>query len=147
MKLNRNQVYHSLHTIQQQLGGYNGTHISALADEMGVSSRALRKRIESWRKSDEHFSDLQYIGKQTLRLTLDEYSVIQKRIEQNPLILKSNIWYELNKMREHRGQRVIPERSFYRVLNSQYPHIDQTNTRKWFNSNNVSLNDEYSIQE
>ncbi len=63
MKINRGQVLTRLRKLKEQYGGYFGTDLSNLANELKVTLVGLRNILGKWLKVDPAFASLRYLGK------------------------------------------------------------------------------------
>ncbi len=141
MKINRDIVLHYLKEKQEKYGGYFGTDISDLAENIGVSSRGLRRHLSKWIKNVKDFSNLIYLGKRQPSLTPDEIVKIKERLHSNSLEVKSNILSDLQNDRKIKNEKVIPTATFYRWINILADFFN------WFKIKNIKIPSTYSVEK
>ena len=79
MVIDVNYVLERLSIRQIESGGYFGTDISELSNELGVTPQGLRKQISKWKRSKEEFQNLKYLGQRPPSVTLTEFIEIEAR--------------------------------------------------------------------
>jgi len=90
MKTNFKEIiYSQLKEAQEKSGGYTGKDISIISRKINRQPKTVRRHIEKLREEDAVFSNFTYIGKQYIDLTLDEMSLLQYKLQDNCLMLKS----------------------------------------------------------
>jgi len=112
MRISKNRVLDFLTKCQIERGGYTGSDVAKLAKSIRVSPKALRKRINYWTSNDPTFKLLQYLGKQIIPLTLDDFILIDQRLKEKPLGRMSDILREINDNRQKQGKNPIPQSTF-----------------------------------
>jgi hypothetical protein len=91
MRISKNRVLDFLTKCQIERGGYTGSDVAKRAKSIPVSPKALRKRINYWKSNDPTFKLLQYLEKQIIPLTLDDFILIDQRLKEKPPGKMSNI--------------------------------------------------------
>lgn len=143
MKIDRDYVLVYLRKLKEQYGGYFGTDLSNLANELKVTLFGLKKRLGKWLKEDPTFSSLPYLGKHRHTITHNEFKKIEDRRDQKPLEIKKNILDDLNKDRNYAGLSDIIKRTFYRAVKK----TDIESSFPWFARKNIKLPSTYSVGE
>jgi len=146
MKIKRDCVLSYLQEKEERSGGYTGTDLVELAEVLGVTYMAIWKRVSKWVKEDQAFTNLTYLGRYRPTITLNEFFEIEKRINFNPLEVKSHILSDLQDTREARGEKAISASTFYRqtkqtVLNEYFSGYD------WFKVKNIRIPPQYSVRQ
>ena len=148
MKIKRDRVLGYLKQLQEEHGGYYGTDIANLANDLGVTWHGLQKRLSFWKKNDSAFKSFVYLGQHRPSITLNEFMEIESRVSSNPLEIKQHILSDLQTEREVIGKESITQPTFYRVakqvtLSKFYPN----SAYSWFASNKITIPTDYSIKE
>jgi hypothetical protein len=129
-----------LRELEEKNGGYYGTDIINLAENLGVTWYSLKKILTKWLQEDDAFKGLHYLGQHKPTITLDEFITIEGRITSNPLEVKGHILSDINKEREESGKEQLAKSTFYRAtkqpLIPQYP---------WFARKLIKLPSTYSV--
>ncbi len=79
MTIDVNYVLERLSIRPVESGGYFGTDITELSNELGVTPQGLRKQISKWKRSKEEFRNLKYLGQRPPSVTLTEFIEIEAR--------------------------------------------------------------------
>ncbi len=143
MKIDRDYVLEHLRKLKEQYGGYFGTDLSNLADELKVTLFGLRKMLGKWLKVDPAFASLRYLGKHRSNINRNETKEIENRRDQKPLEIKKHILDDLNKQRNSAGIPGIAKRTFYRAAKQ----TDVESSFPWFVRKNIKLPSTYSVGE
>ncbi len=143
MKIDRDYVLSYLRKLKEQHGGYFGTDLSTLAQELRVTLIGLKKRLSKWLTEDPAFASLRYLGMRRPTITRDEFKEIQNRRDQKPLEIKKHILDDLNKERNRAGVPGIAKNTFYRVVKQ----TDIESSFPWFARKNIKLPSTYSVGE
>ncbi len=143
MKIDRDYVLEHLRKLKEQYGGYFGTDLSNLADELKVTLFGLRKMLGKWLKFDPAFASLRYLGKHRPNINRNETKEIENRRDQKPLEIKKHILDDLNKQRNSAGIPGIAKRTFYRAAKQ----TDVESSFPWFVRKNIKLPSTYSVGE
>jgi hypothetical protein len=141
MTIERDYVLAYLRKLEEQYGGYFGTDILNLAEELGVTWHGLRKKLNEWFKIDPDFSSFHYLGRHRPSITLNEFIEIESRVVANPLEVKSHIYSDINKERADSNEKSLTKPTFYRAverihINKRYP---------WFACKSIKLPSTYSV--
>jgi hypothetical protein len=83
MRISKNRVLDFFTKCQIEKGGYTGGDVAELAKSLPVSPQSLRKRINYWITKDPAFKQLRYLGKQFVHLTIDDFVLINQRLEKS----------------------------------------------------------------
>jgi hypothetical protein len=147
MQINRELVFVFLKIKQDENGGYTGQDIAELAKKLSVSEWGLKKRIDFWTQTDPNFVKLKYLGKRSISMTLDDFFIINHSLGSNPLILKTDILEEVNKIRSYQGLIPIPEATFYRIAEQceKQLYSDVPDEVKWLYANKIGISSEYAL--
>ena len=148
MKIRRDRVLSYLNELQERYGGYYGTDIANLADELGVTWYGLKRRLSLWKKNDHAFKSFVYLGRNRPSITLNEFMDIKYRVSSNPLGIKQHILSDLQTERKASGKEPIPKTTFYRV--AEQVSISQFCSDfmyQWFASNKITIPENYSVKE
>jgi len=147
MQINRELVLVFLKIKQDENGGYTGQDIAELAKKLSVSEWGLKKRIDYWTQTDQNFAKLKYLGKRSISMTLDDFFIINQSLKSNPLILKTDILEEVNKLRYYQGLLPIPEATFYRITEQHEKQLfsDVPDEIKWLYANKIGISSEYTL--
>ncbi len=94
--INKSLVYRYLKKCRENTGGYTGTDIVKLVCQLNVNRTTLNRNIEKWSEVDMRFSDIKYLGKRYISLTLDEILEIEHNLEDNPLMVKKYLLESIN---------------------------------------------------
>ena len=89
--MTREQVFEFLLEKQEINGGYTGNDLTILAEQLNVTPRGLRKRLSTWIKNDNEFSQFIYPGKEKTSITLFEFFKIEQELTSNPIQVKKGI--------------------------------------------------------
>jgi hypothetical protein len=143
MKIDRDYVLEHLRKLKEQYGGYFGTDLSNLANELKVTLFGLRKMLGKWLKVDPAFASLCYLGKHRPNINRNETKEIENRRDQKPLEIKKHILDDLNKERNSAGIQGIAKRTFYRAAKK----TDVESSFPWFVRKNIKLPSTYSVAE
>jgi len=148
MKIQKDYVLLYMKGIQEKEGGYYGTDIANLANELGVTWHGIQKRISFWKNNDLAFKSFVYLGQHRPSITLNEFIEIESRVSSNSLEIKQHILSNLQTERKADGKELITKPTFYRVAKhatlSQFP-LDFM--YHWFVSNKITIPDDYSVKE
>ncbi len=147
MKIQHNRVLEYLKRLQKEFGGYYGTDIANLADELGVSWYGVQKRISFWKKNDSAFKSFVYLGRNRPSITLNEFMNIESHISSNPLEIKQHILSDLQIEREASGKELIAKTTFYRVAEQVTLSKYSSSPYDWFTCNKISMPEDYSVEE
>ncbi|MGB3457987.1 MAG: hypothetical protein WBB08_01565 [Halobacteriota archaeon] len=128
-------------------GGYTGSDVAKLAKSIPVSPKALRKRINYWTSNDPTFKLLQYLGKQIIPLTLDDFILIDQRLKEKPLGRMSDILREINDNRQKQGKNPIPQSTFYRFVNSRKESLTAPRELQWLILFGINVVDTYNLAD
>jgi len=147
MQINRELVFVFLKIKQDENGGYTGQDITELAKKLSVSEWGLKKRIDFWTQTDTNFAELKYLGERSIPMTLDDFFIINQSLRSNPLILKTDILEEVNKIRSYQGLIPIPEATFYRIAEQceKQLYSDVPDEVKWLYANKIGISSEYAL--
>ncbi len=143
MKIDRGYVLSYLRKLKEQHGGYFGTDLSNLAQELRVTLIGLKKRLGKWLAEDPAFASLRYLGMRKPTVTRDEIKEIGDRRDKKPLEVKKHILDDLNKERNIAGIPGIAKRTFYRAAEK----TDVESSFPWFARKNIKLPSTYSVGE
>lgn len=141
MKIDRDLVLARLRKLKEQYGGYFGTDLSNLANELKVTLVGLRKILGKWQKADPAFASLRYLGKHRPHINRNELKEIENRRDQKPLEVKKYILDDLNKERSRAGISDIAKKTFYRAAKK----TDVDSPFPWFARKNIKLPSTYSV--
>ena len=141
MKIQRDYVLAHLRKLEEQYGGYFGTDIFNLAEELGVTWHGLRKKLNEWFKIDPDFSSFHYLGRHRPSITPNEFIEIENRVAANPLEVKSHIYSDINKERADSNEKPLTKPTFYRAV--ERIHIDKR--YPWFSYKKIELPLTYSV--
>ena len=142
MKVNRIVVLAYLRELEDKNGGYYGTDVINLAEELEVTWYSLKKMLTKWLREDDAFKGLHYLGQHKSAITLGEFITAEGRIASNPLEVKGHILLDINKEREGSGKERLAKSTFYRA--TKQPHILQSS---WFARKLIKLPSTYSVVE
>ncbi|CEG12323.1 hypothetical protein MSIBF_A2140006 [groundwater metagenome] len=148
MKIKRDQVLVYLKQLQEEKGGYYGTDIANLANDLGVTWHGIQKRLSFWKKNDSAFKSFVYLGQHRLLITLNEFMEIKSSVSSNPLEIKQYILSDLQTEREVISEESITQPTFYRV--AKQATLSQFSSEyifSWFASNKISMSEDYSVEE
>jgi hypothetical protein len=143
MKINRDYVLEYLRKLKEQYGGYFGTDLSNLANELKITLVGLRKILGKWLKADPAFGSLRYLGKHKPTINRNELKEIENRRDKKPLEVKKHILDDLNKERNSAGIPDIAKKTFYRAAEK----TDIKSSFPWFERKNIKLPSTYSVRE
>ena len=73
MVINRDYVKERLQLVECKYGGYYGTDLSEIAEELHVTPFGLKKQLSKWAKDDPAFAGFTYLGMHRPSITLDEF--------------------------------------------------------------------------
>jgi predicted flavoprotein YhiN len=96
MRPNKNKIYNHLITCQQRFGGYTGKDLDDIARKLGFDRRTIKRNVEKWSKTDPSFAELEYIGKQSIIITLENIAIINQRLKEKIASKKQDIILEIN---------------------------------------------------
>jgi hypothetical protein len=148
MAIQKDYILLRLQELEEASGGYFGTDINNLAKELGVTYRALQKRLKEWLNLDPTFANFHYLGKHRPSITLDEFAEMTGRISANPLEVKSHIRSDLNEKRTAIGKQSVAKTTFYRGIKqttlfqfcSDTPYL-------WFERKGIRIPPNHSIDD
>jgi hypothetical protein len=143
MKIDRDYVLEYLRKLKEQYGGYFGTDLSNLANELKVTLFSLRKMLGKWLKVDPAFASLRYLGKHKPAINRNEVKEIENRRDKKPLEIKKYILDDLNKERNSTGIPNIVKRTFYYAAEK----TDVESSFPWFARKKIKLPSTYSVGE
>ena len=116
MTIDVNYVLERLSIRQIESGGYYGTDITELSNELCVTPQGLRKQISKWKRSKEECRNPKYLGLRPPSVTLHEFIEIEARIHSNPIGVKSHVLEEFKADRLSMGLQNLPSSTFYRAM-------------------------------
>ena len=146
MTIDVNSVLERLSTKQIESGGYYGTDVTKLSNELGVTPQGLRKQISTWKRSKEGFRNLKYLGQRPPSVTLDEFMEIETRLHSNPIEVKSHILEDFRADRLNKGLQNLPSSSFYHAM--QQTDLYQFATKySWFKVRGINIPRDYSVSD
>ncbi|WP_143311635.1 hypothetical protein, partial [Candidatus Methanoperedens nitratireducens] len=143
MKIDRDYVLAYLRKLEEQYGGYFGTDLFNLANELNVTLFGLKKVLGKWLKEDSDFASLRYLGIHKPAITPDEFVEMEIRRDNNPLEVKKYILDDLNKERNSAEIPHITKRTFYRGIKQ----FDKESSFTWFVRKNIKIPLTYSVDD
>jgi hypothetical protein len=147
MTIDRDYVRGRLQKIGYKYGGYYGTDIVEIAEELDVTPFGLKKQISKWTKEDPTFANLTYIGKHRPSVTLDEFREIRDRRRSNPLEVKKHILSNIRDKRELRGEDTLSTATFYRRTKQVELSLFRNNEcYRWFSERKIEVPRFYSVE-
>ncbi len=147
MVINRDYVKVRLQKVECKYGGYYGTDIAEIAEELKVTPFGLKKQISKWAKDDLAFAGFTYLGKHRPSITLDEFIEIKDRIQSNPLELKKHILSDVRDKRERRGEDVLSTATFYRgTKQAELSLFSNNKCYQWFSEKKIEIPSFYSVK-
>ncbi len=141
MKIDRDYVLAYLRKVKEQHGGYFGTDLSNIAQELKVTLIGLKKRLKKWLTEDPAFESLRYLGMRRPTITRGEFKEIENRRDKKPLEVKKHILDDLNKERNNAGIPGIAKRTYYHAVKQ----TDIESPFPWFARKNIKLPSTYSV--
>jgi len=148
MKVNREEVLEYLRELEEENGGYYGTDLSDLAENLGVTPRALKKIRSKWLREDAAFKGLHYCGQHKPTITFGEFLNIESRIISNPLEVRGHILSDINKERQESGKESLSKPTFYRVAQQTFlTQFDADSQYPWCTRKGIELPVTYSVPE
>src|SRR3989337_20075 len=99
--IERDDVLKYLQDKQETEGGYTGNDLTVFAEQLGVTTRGLRKRISNWINNDKEFKPLIYLGKATPSITLSKstyYRIVDQTLLSQYSYEKEYQWFESQKI-------------------------------------------------
>jgi len=137
-----------LQKLEEANSGYFGTDINNLAKELGVTYRALQKRLKGWLKTDPAFANFHYLGKHRPTITLDEFAEMKERVSANPLEVKSPIRSDLNEKRATIGKKSVAKTTFYRGIGqATLSQFCPDTPYQWFERKGIKIPPNYSVED
>lgn len=143
MKIDRDYVLAYLRKLEEQYGGYFGTDLLNLANELNVTLFGLKKVLGKWLKEDSEFASLNYLGIHKPAITPDEFVKMEIRRDWNPLEVKKYILDDINKERNSAEIPHITKRTFYRGIKQ----FDKESSFTWFVRKNIKIPLTYSVDD
>jgi len=148
MKIKRDFILLKLKELQDDFGGYYGTDLTNIANDIGVTWHGLQKRISLWKKNDPAFEGLVYLGRNRPSVTLNEFIEIESRISSNPIGIKQHILSDLQMKRKANGKESITKTTFYRIAEqATLSQFYSDFMYPWFASNKIKISGNYSVKE
>lgn len=77
MRIDRDYVLSYLRKMKEQHGGYFGTDLSSIAQELKITLIGLKKRLGKWLTEDPAFASLRYLGMRRPTITRNEFKEIE----------------------------------------------------------------------
>jgi hypothetical protein len=74
--------------------------------------------VEKWSNTDPSFAELEYIGKHSIIITLEDIAIINQRLKEKITSKKQDIIPEINDTRVKQGYAAIPQSTLYRIINN-----------------------------
>jgi len=148
MTIDVNYVLERLSIRQIESGGYFGTYITELSNELGVTPQGLRKQISKWKRSKEEFRNLKYLGQHPPSVTLTEFIKIEARTHSNPIEVKSRILEDIRDDRLSKGLQNLPSSTFYRAMKQTdlYQFLSEAKYA-WFKVRGIEIPNDYSVYD
>jgi len=148
MAIDVNYVLERLSTRQIESGGYYGTDITKLSEELGVTPQGLRKQISKWKRNIKEFRDLRYLGQRPPSVTLDEFIEIEARMHSNPIEVKSHVLEDIRADRLIKGLQDLPSATFYRAMKQTdlYQFLSATKY-SWFKVRGIDIPGDFSVSD
>ena len=147
MRQFKEQIYIQLYTCQQQFGGYTGKDLDEIARQLGIERRSAKRNVEKWSKSDSHFAELNYIGKQSIPITLEDIAILNQRLSENITVTKQDLIKEINDARIRRGDAPIPQSNLYSLLDKLTKALTDGAPKElhWLVSQGIKVSDNYNL--
>ncbi len=146
--IERDYVLKYLQDKQETEGGYTGNDLTVFAEQLGVTTRGLRKRISNWINNDKEFKPLIYLGKEKPSITLSEFLEIEYKFIENPIQVKKGIFDEIQTKRDLENLESLSKSTYYRIVDqtllSQYSYEKEY---RWFESQKITIPADYSIEK
>ncbi|CEG13064.1 hypothetical protein MSIBF_A3170003 [groundwater metagenome] len=121
--IKKSVVYRHLKKCHDDIGGYTGTDIVKLAQQLNVDRTTLSRSIEKWSEKDIRFSDIKYLGKRYIQITLDEILKIEHSLEDNPMMVKKYLLESTNANRIHNDMLPLLKTTFYEFVDKYFNSI------------------------
>ncbi len=147
--INKSVVYRYLKKCQEDAGGYSGTNIVKLAQQLNVNRTTLSRSIEKWSEDDMQFSDIKYLGKRYIQITLDEILEIEHIFKDNPLMIKKYLLESINANRTNNDRLPLLKTPFYDFVDKYLNSILKGDNIQyiWLKTHGVTPSKKYSIEE
>ena len=146
--IERDYVLKYLQDKQETEGGYTGNDLTVFAEQLGVTTRGLRKRISNWINNDKEFKPLIYLGKEKPSITLSEFLEIEYKFIENPIQVKKGIFDEIQTKRDLENLEPLSKSTYYRIVDqtllSQYSYEKEY---QWFESQKITIPVDYSLEK
>ncbi|CEG12091.1 hypothetical protein MSIBF_A1910030 [groundwater metagenome] len=147
--IKKSVVYRHLKKCHDDIGGYTGTDIVKLAQQLNVDRTTLSRSIEKWSEKDIRFSDIKYLGKRYIQITLDEILKIEHSLEDNPMMVKKYLLESTNANRIHNDMLPLLKTTFYEFVDKYFNSILNVDNIQyiWLKIKGVTPSKKYSIEE
>jgi hypothetical protein len=147
--INKSIVYTYLKKCEENTGGYTGTDIVKLAQQLNVDRTTLSRNIEKWSETDARFSDIKYLGKRYIPLPMNEILEIERNLKDNPLIVKKYLLDGINANRVHNAMLPLPKTPFYDFIDKYVESILNGDNIQciWLKTQGVTHSKKYSLEE
>ena len=147
MRPNKNKIYNHLITCQQRFGGYMGKDLDDIARKLGFDRRTIKRNVEKWSNTDPSFAELEYIGKHSIIITLEDIAIINQRLKEKITSKKQDIILEINDTRVKHGYAAIPQSTLYRIINNLMAALTNGAPQElhWLAIQGIEVSDTYNL--
>jgi len=143
------KLHDYLNTLQFVNGGYNGSDITIIAKEFGITPKALRYHIDKLKNIDDRFRKFEDLSKRTGSIRFDEIEFIERELKRNCLTSKNYLVNKINRQRKSRLQNELPTSSIYyqidKILKSL--GVDENDAYLWLKQKGIYVSGEYNLKE
>jgi hypothetical protein len=147
MRPNKNKIYNHLFSCQQRFGGYTGRDLDETARKLGFDRRTIKRNVEKWSKTDPSFVELEYIGKHSIIITLEDIAIINQRLKEKITSKKQDIIREINDTRVKQGNAPIPQSTLHRIINNLMAALTHGAPQElhWLAIQGIEVSDTYNL--
>lgn len=144
MPIDKDFVFSQLTELQHEGGGYFGSDITDLAQQIGVTPFGLRKQITRWTRAEPHRWNFTRIGKSRPTITLEEFTEIKARRRANPVEKKTHILSHIQTQRSLSDRGSLPKTTFYRQTRQiELEMFERVSQFRWFQEHGITIPADY----
>jgi len=127
--------------------GYTGKDLDDTARKLGFDRRAIKRNVEKWSNTDPSFAELEYIGKHSIIITLEDIAIINQRLKEKITSKKQDIILEIIDTRVKQVYAAIPQSTLYRIINNLMAALTNSEPQElhWLAIQGIEVSDTYDL--
>jgi hypothetical protein len=147
MRPNKEKIYNYLSSCQERFGGYTGKNLDEIAKLCGFDIRTVKRNVEKWAKTDLRFTDLKYIGKHSICITLEDIAILNHLLSENIIYPKQDLIKKINDDRIIRGYVPVPPPTLYHLIENLTKTLTSNAPKElhWLISQGIKVSENYNL--